>query len=193
LEIVLSTIVLAAIAQNLALSGLIGLCPMLALSRRYDVASGMAVISVVVLPLLSILAYALSEYVLRPAGMEALSLIAWTLLITLMVGVAQALAAGYAPRLHQEFGAYLPFFGMNCLVLGAVLSTAMPARSFAEAIGLAIGIALGYAVALLIVAAMRERLAMTALPRAMRGAPAVILSLAILSLALQGLRGVGTP
>ncbi|MFO1436086.1 MAG: Rnf-Nqr domain containing protein, partial [Gammaproteobacteria bacterium] len=83
MDTLFSTVVLAALAQNLALGGLIGLCPMVALSRRYEVASGMAIASVLVLPILSILAYALGEYVFRPVGLQSLSLITWTLLITL--------------------------------------------------------------------------------------------------------------
>lgn len=193
MDTLFSTVVLAALAQNLALGGLIGLCPMVALSRRYEVASGMAIASVLVLPILSILAYALGEYVFRPVGLQSLSLITWTLLITLCIGALQALLAKYSPKIHRDFGAYVPFFGMNCLVLGAVLSTALRARSFEEAVGLAVGTAVGYAVVLLIVAAMHERLAMADLPKPMRGVPALILALGILSLALQGLRGVGTP
>lgn len=191
LDTLLSSLLLAAVGQNLALDGLLGLCPMVALSRKFEVASGMAVMTVVLLPVLCVAAWLIQRMVLVPNDAEALGLLAWVLLSFLLVGIAGVVMRRWLPGVAGEYEPYLPFFGINCLVLGALLSTLTNADSLLAVIGWAVGSALGYAAVLLIVTCLRERLEMTALPRAMRGAPALVLSVGLLALAMSGLRGVG--
>ncbi len=186
----LSTILAAALAQNLVLDGLLGLCPVLALSRRHDVARGMALLTVTMLPLLVVLGYAVQVGVLRPLGAESLSLIAWALLFTTLPTVLETILARHNPALHASLVDYLPFLGLNCLVLGGVLLTTVRAESLIEAAGYAIGTAAGYAIVLLILTALRERLALTPVPAAMRGGAAALVTLGLFALALMGLRGI---
>lgn len=187
----LSTILAAALAQNLVLDGLLGLCPMLALSRRHDVASGMALLTITVLPVLIVLGYVIQVGVLRPLGAESLSLIAWALLFAIMPTVLETVLARHLPALHASLGDYLPFFGLNCLVLGGVLLTTLRAKSLPEAVGYAIGTAAGYAIVLLMLTSLRERLALAPVPAAMRGGAAALVTLGLFALALMGLRGIG--
>ncbi|MCG3202169.1 MAG: Electron transport complex subunit RsxA [Gammaproteobacteria bacterium] len=186
-----STILAAALAQNLLLDGLLGLCPALALSRRHDVAAGMALLTLTALPILILLGYAIQVGVLRPLGAESLTLIAWALLLTTLPVAAATLLARFRPGLQALLGAYLPFFGFNCLVLGGVLLTTVRAESLIQAVGLALGTAAGYAIVLLMLSALRERLALTPVPAAMRGGAATLVTLGLLALALMGLRGIG--
>lgn len=186
-----STILAAALAQNLVLDGLLGLCPALALSRRHDVAAGMALLTLMALPILILLGYTIQVGVLRPLGAESLTLIAWALLLTALPAAAARLLARLRPDLQRLLGDYLPFLGFNCLVLGGVLLTAVRAESLLQAVGLAIGTAAGYAIVLLILSALRERLALTPLPSAMRGGAATLVTLGLFALALTGLRGIG--
>ena len=187
----LSTILAAALAQNLLLDGLLGLCPALALSRRHDVAAGMALVTLAALPILILLGYAIQVGVLRPLGAESLTLIAWALLLSTLPAAAATLLARWRPGLHALLGDYLPFLGLNCLVLGGVLLTTVRAESLLQAVGLAVGTAAGYALVLLALSALRERLALTPLPAAMRGGAAALVTLGLFALALTGLRGIG--
>lgn len=186
-----STILAAALAQNLLLDGLLGLCPALALSRRHDVAAGMALLTLTALPILILLGYTIQVGVLRPLGAESLTLIAWALLFTTLPAAAATLLARLRPDLRTLLGDYLPFFGFNCLVLGGVLLTTVRAESLIQAVGLAVGTAAGYAIVLLILSALRERLALTPLPAAMQGGAATLVTLGLFALALMGLRGTG--
>jgi electron transport complex protein RnfA len=164
---------------------------MLAMSRRFEVASGMAAMTIVLLPILCVAAFVIEHQVLVPLGAEPLGLLVWVLLGFLIGAAADVVIRRAMPSHAALFLPYLPFFGVNCLVLGAVLGTLDAAESMVTLIGWSLGTAAGYAAVLLIVTGIRERLAMTSLPLAMRGAPALVLSMGILAVALAGLRGIG--
>ncbi|MGQ0657312.1 MAG: Rnf-Nqr domain containing protein [Chromatiales bacterium] len=185
-----STAVAAAISSNLALDALLGICPLLALSRKHEVASGMAAATLIALPVFCGAGYALQTWLLRPLAAEALSLLLWVLLLSLSTGVLERWLRLAHPTLHANFGVFLPLLGVNCLVLGAVLLATTRVSSLPEVFAYSLGTAGGYGAVLLIVGSLRERLSMTPLPAPMRGAAAVLVTLGLLSLALMGLQGM---
>ena len=192
MDTLLGAVFLAAVAQNLVLDGLLGLCPAIALSQRHVVATGMALLALVVLPMYCLLAYAVRTWVLAPLGAETLTLITWVVLAYAISPCMNACLRQYAPGMLQRYGNYLPFFSVNCLVLGSVLLTLSRQSNLVTVLAGGVGTAMGYAIVLLLMASFRERLDMTAVPTLLRGVPIAVITLGILSLAVLGLRGVGT-
>lgn len=186
----LFTVVVAAVGNNLALDALLGLCPLLALSRRHEIATAMAGATIIVLPVYCTIAHALEAWVLRPLAAESLRLLLWMLVIAAITGVLERWLYRVRPAWHAAFGALLPLFGANCLVLGAVLLATTGADSIGAAFSYGIGTAAGYAAVLVVTGSLRERLSMTPVPGPMRGAAVVLVTLGLLSLALMGLAGI---
>ncbi len=186
----LFTAVVAAVGNNLALDALLGLCPLLALSRRHEVATAMAAATIIVLPVYCAIAYALEAWVLRPLGAESLRLLLWMLVVAATTGALERWLYRARPAWHAAFGVLLPLFGVNCLVLGAILLATTGADSIGAAFVYGTGTAAGYAAVLLGTGSLRERLSMTPVPGPMRGAAVVLVTLGLLSLALMGLEGI---
>ncbi len=179
-----------ALAGNLALEYQLGLCPLLALSRRYEVAQDMAFVTLVVVPLLAVAGYAVQAGVLAPLELAAWQLPAWVLVFFLVLRLLELTVLRLLPRLHEQYAVFLPMFRINCLVLGAALLAVEKFDGFFAAVLGGLGMAAGYALVLLMLAALRERLALAETPAAFRGAPITVITLGLMSLGWQGLKGV---
>ncbi|HTT07325.1 MAG TPA: Rnf-Nqr domain containing protein [Gammaproteobacteria bacterium] len=179
-----------ALAGNLALEYQLGICPLLAMSRRYEVAQGMAVVTLVVVPLLAIIGYAVQVEVLVPLNLTAWQLPLWVLVFFLALHGLELAAQRLRPGLHEQYAVFLPMFRVNCLVLGAALLAVDKFDGFFAAVLGGLGMAAGYALVLLMLAAVRERLALAETPAAFRGAPITVITLGLMSLGWQGLKGI---
>src|SRR5581483_7833310 len=87
-----------ALAGNLALEYQLGLCPLLALSRRYEVAQDMAFVTLVVVRLLA------------PLELAAWQLPAWVLVFFLVLRLLELTVLRWLPRLHEQYAVFLPMF-----------------------------------------------------------------------------------
>jgi len=178
----------AALVNNPVTVSALGLSPLVVLDRRLEVAGGMAGMTLLVVPLLSLLAFLLDRAAALPAGgAEALRL---PLLLPLFGGLlllARQWLARYHPRWAARFGVYLPLFALNSLAPGCVLLSLDRAGGAGEALALGLGLAAGYAVILLLLAGLYLRVAMAAVPAPLRGAPVSLINLALLALAFAGL------
>jgi electron transport complex protein RnfA len=179
-----------ALAGNLALEYQLGLCPLLAVSRRYEVAQGMAVVTLVIVPLLAAIGYAVQADILLPLGLTAWQLPVWALVFFLVLQGVELATLRSRPVLHEQYAVFLPLLRINCLVLGAALLAVDKFDGFLSACLGGLGMAAGYALVLLMLAALRERLALAEVPAAFRGAPITVITLGLMSLGWQGLKGI---
>ncbi len=181
----------AALVSNFALVQFLGLCPFMGISNRLDTALPMALATAFVLVTSSVAAFALHVQLLTPLGLEYLRLPAFIVAIAAAVQFTEAFVRGVSPLLHRLLGVYLPLIASNCAVLGVALIATDSAANLAEVVALALGAAAGFALALACFAALRERMDEAVAPAAMRGAPLALVTVGIMALAFQGLRGVG--
>lgn len=169
----------AILAENLALSFFLGMCTFLAVSQRVATAFGLglAVIAVqmVTVPLNNLVfTWLLSPGAWAWAGLEGidlrfLRLITFIGIIAASVQVAEMVIDRYQPRLHSALGIYLPLLTVNCAILGGSLFMADRRYDFGESVVYAAGTGIGWALALLALAAIRERLRHADVPPALRG------------------------
>ncbi len=102
----------------------------------------------------------------------------------------------YSPGLYRAMGIYLPLITTNCAVLAAATESVKPGFfkmnmpynfSFWQAVIYTLGVAVGYGFALLCFTALRERLDVAPVPRALKGAPMSFIAAGLLSLGYIGL------
>jgi electron transport complex protein RnfA len=94
-----------------------------------------------------------------------------------------------SPVLARVLGLYVPVVATNGAVLGVALINTAASRSFVAALFYGAGAALGFGLALMLFAAMRERIALADVPVAFRGAPITFVTAGILSLAFMAFAG----
>lgn len=173
-------------ANNLVLEWQLALCPFLATSQRMSLAIRMAAVSIIMMTVLSILSYLVYSQILIPLGATHLSLLILLLMLVVILQSLHALIRSRWPLLDQKYGVFLPLLTLNCAVIGLVLLMLESINSFSSALVFGFGSACGFGLLLIIFAGLNERLALADAPKVFKGAPLLLISLGILSMAFHG-------
>jgi Na+-transporting NADH:ubiquinone oxidoreductase subunit E len=187
--------------NNLALSFFLGMCTFLAVSKRVDTAFGvgLAIICVqtVTVPVNNIIyAYVLAPGALAWAGLgdldlSFLSLIAFIGVIAAMVQILEMILEYRIPRLYRALGIFLPLITVNCAILGGTLFMVERAYTFTQSIVYGFGTGVGWALAIVLLAAIRERLKYSDIPDGLQGLGMSFMVVGLMSLGFMAFSGLG--
>lgn len=180
----------AIFVNNIVLSQFLGICPFLGVSKKVDTAMGMGAAVAFVLTLATIVTFLLQQFVLVPLHIEYLQTISFILVIASMVQMVEIILKKISPPLYQALGIFLPLITTNCAVLGVAILVIQKQFSLIESVVYAFSTAIGFALALIVFAGLREQLALTNVPKGMRGMSIVLITAGLLSLAFMGFSGV---
>ena len=175
---------------NIVLSQFLGICPFLGVSKKVDTAMGMGAAVAFVLTLATIVTFLLQQYVLVPLHIEYLQTISFILVIASLVQMVEIILKKISPPLYQALGIFLPLITTNCAVLGVAILVIQKQFSLIESVVYAFSTAIGFALALIVFAGLREQLALTNVPKGMRGMSIVLITAGLLSLAFMGFSGL---
>ena len=181
----------AALVNNFVLVQFLGLCPFVGTSSRMETALPMTLATMFVLMLAALATHLIHRYLLVPFGLDYLRIVAFVLAIAAAVQFTELFVRAASPLLYRLLGIFLPLITSNCAVLGVTLIAVDEGRSLANTLLLAVGAGLGFGIALVALAALRERLHDAAVPRPFRGAPLALITVGFMALAFAGLRGLG--
>lgn len=169
----------AIFTDNLALAYFLGMCTFLAVSRRLETAFGlglaMIVVETVTVPVNNLLFSwllgpgALAWLGLGDVDLSFLGLIASIGVIAATVQILEMVLDRYFPRLYRSLGIYLPLITVNCAILGASLFMVERRYDFSESVVYGFGSGLGWALAIWALAALRERIDESRVPKGLRG------------------------
>lgn len=180
----------AIFVNNIVLSQFLGICPFLGVSKKVDTAMGMGAAVAFVLTLATIITFLLQHYILVPMHIEYLQTISFILVIAALVQMVEIILKKISPSLYQALGIFLPLITTNCAVLGVAILVIQKDFSLIESVVYAFSTAIGFALALIVFAGLREQLALTNVPKGMRGMSIVLITAGLLSLAFMGFSGV---
>ena len=180
----------AIFVNNIVLSQFLGICPFLGVSKKVDTAMGMGAAVAFVLTLATIVPVLLQQFVLVPLHIEYLQTISFILVIASLVQMVEIILKKISPPLYQALGIFLPLITTNCAVLGVAILVIQKQFSLIESVVYAFSTAIGFALALIVFAGLREQLALTNVPKGMRGMGIVLITAGLLSLAFMGFSGV---
>lgn len=180
----------AIFVNNIVLSQFLGICPFLGVSKKIDTAMGMGAAVAFVLTLATIVTFLLQHYILVPMHIEYLQTISFILVIAALVQMVEIILKKISPSLYQALGIFLPLITTNCAVLGVAILVIQKDFSLIESVVYAFSTAIGFALALIVFAGLREQLALTNVPKGMRGMSIVLITAGLLSLAFMGFSGV---
>ncbi|HRI06269.1 MAG TPA: NADH:ubiquinone reductase (Na(+)-transporting) subunit E [Nannocystaceae bacterium] len=181
LEHYLSLAVKAVFVENMALAFFLGMCSFLAVSKKVETAIGLGVavtfVLAVCIPLNQLLlvgllkegALAWVSPDLASVDLSFLSLLAQIGTIAAVVQVVEMALDRFAPALYNALGVFLPLIAVNCAILGASLFMEQREYSFGEAAVFGLGSGIGWALAIVALAAVREKMRYSNVPHALRG------------------------
>jgi Na+-transporting NADH:ubiquinone oxidoreductase subunit E len=190
----------AIFVDNLALNFLLGMCTYIAVSQRIATAAGLAVAITVVQTITVPLNHLLYAYLLAPGAMRWLGLGGFDLtflrfvtfigVIAAFVQILEMTIERYAPRLRHGLGVYLPLLTVNCAILGASLFMVQRDYTFAESAAYGFGSGAGWGLAIILFAAIRERVNADDVPEGLRGLGLAFIITGLLALGFAGMRGI---
>lgn len=188
----LSLFLNAAFVDNMPLTLFLGLCTFLALSRRSESAIGLGVAMIAVLGVTAPLNHLIYHQVLAPgawawAGLPGidlsyLALIAFIGVIAATVQLVEMLLDRFLPALHVAFGVFLPLLTVQCAILAGSLFMVERNYTLGQSAIFGLGSGTGFAVAVVMLSAIRTRLAYADLPAPLRGLGVAFILTGLLSL-----------
>jgi len=188
----LLTISIAAIlTHNIALTYLLGMCPFISLSRSLKTAFGMGIAVIFVVTLTAAINWPIYHLILVPTGSELIYYIVFIIVIAASVQLVEMLMERFFPPLQASFGIFLPLITVNCAVLAVSLFMILRKYTYIATLSFAIGSAVGWILAIVIVAAINEKLNLIGdIPKGLKGPGIVMIIAGILSLAFLGFGGM---
>ena len=183
-------IVGAALINNVVLSQFLGICSFRGVSRQMKASASLGVANIFVITVASAVANLLYTFVLVPLNLDYLQTIVFILVIAALVQIVEMFIKKTSPSLYQALGIYLPLITTNCAVLGVALTNVQNDYNFIQSVLSGLGTAVGYTIAIVLLAGIRGRLDEEAIPAPFRGAPAVLLSAALMAIAFMGFSGL---
>lgn len=199
----LSLMIRAVFVENMALAFFLGMCTFLAISKKVKTALGLGIAVTVVLaltvPLNNFLLHrVLDEGALAWTGIEALQqvdlrflgLLTYIGVIAAVVQILEMLLDRYVPALYNALGIFLPLITVNCAILGASLFMVERHYDFGESVVYGFGAGAGWALAIVLLAAIREKLKYSDVPDGLQGLGITFIVVGLMSLGFMSFAGV---
>lgn len=189
--------------ENMIFAFFLGMCSYLAVSKTVKTAVGLGVAVTFVLLITVPVNYLLDTRLLKAGAMawidpelaqydlSFLSFIMFIAIIAAMVQLVEMVVERFAPALYNALGIFLPLIAVNCSILGAALFVQERGyQSLAEATVFGVGSGVGWMLAIVAVAAIRERLQYSHVPAPLRGLGITFIITGLMGMAFMGFMGI---
>ena len=179
-----------ALINNVVLNQFLGICSFLGVSKQMKASASLGGAVIFVMTIASAVASLLYDYVLKPFGLDFMKTIVFILVIAALVQIVEMFLKKTSPAVYKSLGIFLPLITTNCAVLGVALTNVQEGYNFIESVLSGFGTAVGFTIAIVLLASIRSRIREEDLPAPMRGAPIVLVSAALMSIAFMGFSGL---
>lgn len=185
----------SAFIENLALAYFLGMCSYLAVSKTVKTAFGLGLAVIFVLGITMPINWVINTWLLGENGLFATDLtflrfILFIAVIASMVQLVEMVVEKYSPSLYNSLGIFLPLITVNCAILGGSLFMVSKEYNFSEAVAFGLGGGFGWFLAIIAIAAIREKIKYSAVPPPMRGLGMAFLLTGMMGMAFMGLMGI---
>jgi Na+-translocating ferredoxin:NAD+ oxidoreductase subunit A len=187
---ILLMIISTVLVNNFVLAKFLGICPFLGVSRKTETAVGMGLSVIFVVTLSTVLTWLVQVLVLDRFNIQYMQTIVFILVIAGLVQFVEMVLQKTSPSLHQALGIYLPLITTNCVVLGVAVLAVQSGYTFMESLIYSLGASAGFALALVLFAGIRERLALSEIPKSLEGTAIALVTTGLLALAFMGFTGL---
>lgn len=188
--------------DNMVFAYFLGMCSFLAVSKKVSTALGLGLAVIFVLLITVPMNWLLLEYVLKEgvlAGIHPslatvdltfLSFIMYIAVIAAMVQLVEMVIEKFSPALYGSLGIFLPLIAVNCAILGASLWMAERDYTLIEATVFGFGSGIGWLLAIIALAAIREKLKYSDVPDGLKGLGITMLLTGLMGIAFMSFMGI---
>lgn len=186
--------------DNMVFAFFLGMCSYLAVSKTVKTAFGLG-IAVIFVQLITLpINYLLQTKVLDPMGLGFLSFILFIAVIAGIVQLVEMVVEKFSPALYNSLGIFLPLIAVNCAIMGGSLfmqqrigmepDNTQAITSFADSISFALGSGIGWALAIVCLAAIREKMEYSDVPKPLKGVGITFITVGLMSMAFMCFSGL---
>jgi len=189
--------------DNMVFAYFLGMCSYLAVSKTVKTSVGLGFAVIFVLGITVPVDYLLNEYVLKPgalswldpafanADLSFLSFILFIAIIASMVQLVEMVVEKFSPALYSSLGIFLPLIAVNCAILGGSLfMQERDYQSLAQATSFGLGSGVGWFLAIVGIAAIREKIRYSNVPPALRGLGITFIITGLMGIAFMSFLGI---
>jgi Na+-transporting NADH:ubiquinone oxidoreductase subunit E len=185
----------SAFIENLALAYFLGMCSYLAVSKSVKTAFGLGLAVIFVLGITMPINWVINNYLLSESGIFGLDLtflrfILFIAVIASMVQLVEMVVEKFSPSLYNALGIFLPLITVNCAILGGSLFMVSKEYNFSQSVAFGLGGGFGWFLAIVAIAAIREKMKYSAVPAPLRGLGMAFMLTGLMGMAFMGLMGI---
>lgn len=203
MENILNIFVKSIFVENMVFAYFFGMCSYIAVSKSVKTAMGLGIAVIFVMTVTVPLNYLINKYVLVDGAMSwlspvmenvdlgFLSLIVFIAVIASITQLVEMCVERFSPMLYNQLGIFLPLIAVNCAIMGGSLF--MQERDYAnvgEATSFAVGSGIGWWLAIVMMAAIRERIQYSNVPAPLRGAGITFIITGLMGIAFMTFLGI---
>jgi len=189
--------------ENMVFAFFLGMCSYLAVSKKVKTAVGLGAAVIFVLAITVPVNFLIDKYLLQPGALKwldpsfanidlsFLSFIMFIAVIAAMVQLVEMFVERFAPALYSSLGIFLPLIAVNCAILGGSLF--MQQKEFthvSEAIVYGLGSGIGWLLAIVLLAAIREKISYSNVPAPLRGLGITFIITGLMAIAFMAFMGI---
>ena len=185
----------SAFVENLVLAYFLGMCSYLAVSKTVKTAFGLGLAVIFVLGITMPINWLISNYLLSETGLfktdlTFLRFILFIAVIASMVQLVEMVVEKYSPALYSALGIFLPLITVNCAILGGSLFMVSREYNLTESVAFGLGGGFGWFLAIIAIAAIREKIRYSDVPPALRGLGMAFILTGLMGIAFMSLMGI---
>ncbi len=189
--------------DNMIFAYFLGMCSYLAVSKTVKTSVGLGIAVIFVIGITVPVNYLIENYLLKEGALKwinpqladvdlsFLSFIMFIAVIASMVQLVEMIIEKFSPALYNSLGIFLPLIAVNCAILGAALF--MQEReysSIAEATSFGLGSGVGWFLAIVGIAAIREKIRYSNVPPPLRGLGITFIITGLMGIAFMSFMGI---
>jgi Na+-transporting NADH:ubiquinone oxidoreductase subunit E len=202
MEGVFSIVIRSIFVDNMIFAYFLGMCSYLAVSKKVTTAVGLGAAVIFVLAVTIPINWIINQYVLMPGALawvspelasvdlSFLTFIVFIAVISGFVQLTEMVVEKFAPALYAALGIFLPLIAVNCSILGGALFMLGRSYTFPQAVGFGIGSGIGWFLAIVALAAIREKLKYSNVPKPLKGLGITFLLVGLMSLGFLSFMGI---
>lgn len=189
----LTLLVASIFTHNIALAYILGMCPFIMISKNLKTATGMGISVVFVVTLTAVITWPIYWKLLVPAHAEIISFLIFIIVIAATVQLLEMIIEKFFPPLQASFGIFLPLITVNCIVLAVCLFMVLRNYNFIQTIFYSVGTSAGWALAIVIMAAIKEKMRLVSdIPLGLKGPGITMIIAGLMAFAFTGFAGMIT-
>lgn len=191
--------------ENMVFAYFLGMCSYLAVSKKVSTAMGLGLAVIFVLGVTCPVNYLIQEYLLKEGALSTtfglgeefakvdltfLQFITFIAVIASIVQLVEMVIERFSPSLYGALGIFLPLIAVNCAILGGSLFMVQKEYDLAQSVVYGLGSGVGWWIAIIALAAIREKMRYSNVPAPLRGLGITFIITGLMGLAFMSFMGI---